>query len=60
MIEINKQLLRPDEAAAFLNISHWTIYRWVREGKLDATKIGNGSLRIFAESIHQLIRKEKL
>ncbi len=41
------QLLRVGEAAKRLNVSRWTIYRWVEEDRLKATKIGKGSLRIF-------------
>ena len=41
------QLLRVGEAAQALNVSCWTIYRWVEEGRLEATKIGKGSLRNF-------------
>lgn len=51
-----KQLLRVDETAALLNVSRWTVYRWVNEGRLVATKIGKGSLRIFSRSVHALIR----
>jgi len=51
-----KQLLRVDETAALLNVSRWTVYRWVDEGRLVGTKIGKGSLRIFSRSVHALIR----
>jgi excisionase family DNA binding protein len=53
---MEKPLVRVDEAAEFLSVSRWTIYRWVEEGKLRGTKIGKGSLRIFHESIQELIR----
>ncbi|MCI0528860.1 MAG: helix-turn-helix domain-containing protein, partial [Nitrospira sp.] len=32
-------------------VSKWTIYRWIKEGRLQATKISRGSLRIFKRSI---------
>lgn len=54
---MKKELLRPDEAAAILSVSKWTIYRWVGEGRLRATKIGSGCLRVFSESIEELIDK---
>lgn len=57
---LGKELLRPGEAATYLNVSRWTIYRWVREGRLKATKIGSGSLRVFSESVRQLVQDEKL
>lgn len=40
---MNKHLLRVDEAATLLSVSRWTIYRWVQEGRLEATKVGKGS-----------------
>ncbi len=51
------KLLRPDEAATLLSVSKWTIYRWVDEGKLKATKLGPGCLRIFSDSITELVEK---
>ena len=50
-----KAFLRVGEAAEFLSVSRWTIYRWVEEGRLRGTKIGKSSLRIFRESIVGLI-----
>ena len=57
---MSKELLRPDEAAFMLNVSRWTIYRWVKEGKLEATKIGRGSLRVFNKSVEHLVREMKV
>lgn len=57
---MEKSLLRVDEAAGLLNVSRWTIYRWVDEGRLCATKIGKGSLRIFQESVQDLIKKNQV
>lgn len=54
-----KEMLRPDEAARLLNVSRWTVYRWVRTGKLQASKIGPSSLRIFRHSIEELIARER-
>jgi len=54
-----KLLLRVDETVALLNISRWTVYRWVEEGRLMGTKIGKGSLRVFARSVHSLIRDNR-
>lgn len=56
---MNKHLLRVDEAAMLLSVSRWTIYRWVQEGRLDATKIGKGSLRIFRTSVAALIEQNR-
>ncbi len=56
---MQQELLRVGEAAKFLNVSRWTIYRWVEEDRLKATKIGKGSLRIFRESIDALIQRNR-
>ncbi|NWF72272.1 MAG: helix-turn-helix domain-containing protein [Nitrospirae bacterium] len=50
-----KRLLRVDEAAKILNISRWTVYRWVEDGRLGGTRLGVGSLRIFSETVSALI-----
>lgn len=57
---MNKKLLRPDEAARMLSVSRWTIYRWVGEGRLEGTRVGPGSLRVFAESVDALIRRNRI
>ena len=57
---MNKELLRVGEAAQALNVSRWTIYRWVDEGRLKATKIGKGSLRIFRESVNTLVQDNSI
>lgn len=54
-----KTLLRVGEAAELLSVSRWTIYRWVEEGRLRGTKIGKGSLRVFRESITDLIKSNE-
>ncbi|MBZ0159965.1 MAG: helix-turn-helix domain-containing protein [bacterium] len=56
---MNKCLLRVDEAAMLLSVSRWTIYRWVQEGRLEATKVGKGSLRIFQISVASLIEQNR-
>ncbi len=60
---MEKRLLRVGEAAEALNVSRWTIYRWIEEGRLEATKIGRGSLRVFGTSVQTLVednRKDRL
>ncbi|GIW54833.1 MAG: hypothetical protein KatS3mg082_1237 [Nitrospiraceae bacterium] len=58
-IAMDKVLLRVTEAAELLRVSRWTIYRWVEEGRLKGTKLGRGSLRIFAESIMALVEQRR-
>lgn len=50
-----KRLLRVDEAAKILNVSRWTVYRWVEAGRLGGTRLGAGSLRIFSHTVTALI-----
>lgn len=57
---IKKELLRPDEAAQLLNVSRWTIYRWVKQGQIEATKIGRSSLRIFRHSLEKVINDKRI
>ena len=56
---MNKQLLQVGEAADVLAVSRWTIYRWVEEGRLEGTKIGRGSLRMFRASLDRLVQNNK-
>ena len=56
---MEKTLVRVGEAAELLSVSRWTIYRWVEEGRLRGTKIGKGSLRIFRQSIVELIESNE-
>ena len=57
---MDKALLRVGEAADFLSVSRWTIYRWLEEGRLHGTKVGKGSLRIFHESIAGLVEQGQI
>lgn len=50
----DKELLRPDEVAEYFSLSVKTIYRWIDEGKLDAIKIGEKTLRIPHEAVKVL------
>ena len=56
---MNTTLLRVGQAAEALNVSRWTIYRWIDEGRLQATKIGKGSLRIFGHSVDTLVESNR-
>jgi len=53
-------LLRIQETAELLKVSKWTIYRWIEEGRLRATKIGRGSLRVFRTSVSGLIEQARV
>ena len=53
-------LLRVQEVASLLRVSKWTIYRWIDEGRLRASKIGRGSLRVFRASVTTLVEENRL
>ncbi|OGW50753.1 MAG: hypothetical protein A2V62_11500 [Nitrospirae bacterium RBG_19FT_COMBO_58_9] len=52
--------MRVNDAAQLLRVSKWTIYRWIEEGRLGATKIGHGSLRVFRESVTALVEANRM
>jgi excisionase family DNA binding protein len=57
--KMDKQLLRVHEAAAVLNVSRWTVYRWVEAGRLEGTRIGKQSLRVTGNSVDRLISENR-
>jgi excisionase family DNA binding protein len=50
-----KELLRPDEVAAYFSVSIRTVYRWVDEGKFKTSKPSYKVLRIFRKSVLNLL-----
>jgi excisionase family DNA binding protein len=49
-----REILTPDQAADYLQVDRETIYRYIRSGKLDASKLGR-SYRIPRQSIELLL-----
>jgi excisionase family DNA binding protein len=54
-----KRFFRPDEAAAILVLSRRTVYRMMRDGRINATKYGGGPWRIPRESLANLLPGER-
>jgi len=52
-----KSLLTAREVAKFFNVSNSSVYRWVDSGKLLACNPSGGCLRIFRESVIDLIKE---
>ncbi len=50
----NKEKLTPQEVADYFRVSKWTIYAWIRRGKLDATNPGGNAVRITKSSVREL------
>ena len=54
----NKRFFRPDEVASILDLSRRTIYRMIRDGRLNGVKWGSGPWRIPRESLAGLFTEE--
>ena len=48
------EIMTPDQAAAFLQVDRETVYRYIRSGKLDASRLGR-SYRIPRQSVELLL-----
>lgn len=54
MNQQTREIMTPDQAADYLQVSRETIYRYIREGKLTASKLGR-SYRISKPSLDLLL-----
>lgn len=54
MRRMAQEILTPDQAAAYLQVDRETVYRYIRSGKLDASRLGR-SYRIPRSSIDLLL-----
>jgi excisionase family DNA binding protein len=54
-----KRFFRPDEAAAILVLSRRTVYRMMRDGRINAIKWDRGPWRIPRESLASLMPGER-
>ncbi|MCC7369286.1 MAG: helix-turn-helix domain-containing protein [Chloroflexi bacterium] len=52
--ERTREILTPDQAAEYLPVDRETVYRYIRTGKLDASRLGR-SYRIPRQSIELLL-----
>jgi excisionase family DNA binding protein len=41
-LEVAREVFTPEQAAAYLQVNRETIYRYIREGKLIASRLGRG------------------
>lgn len=57
MVENN--YYRPQEVADKLNVAIGTVWRWIREGKLEAIKLGPSTYRISPEAFTAFIEARK-
>lgn len=52
---LTKHLYRPDEVARLLSLHRDTIYRWIRENKLDVYRLPGGQIRITKDAIIKIM-----
>lgn len=52
---LKKRFFRPDEVADLLSLSRRTVYRMIRDGRLDGVRLGAGPWRIARESLVNLL-----
>jgi len=58
-IPFENQVFTPDEVAKILKMHAQTVRKWVREGKIKASKIGS-DIRITGKSINEFISKNEI
>ena len=56
--QLHKTLLTPSEASARLNVPLRTIYFWHRTGRIKGVNVNGKCLRIFSESVSELLRSK--
>ena len=57
--EANSNLLTPEQVAGILQVHILTIYGYIREGKLDAIRLGR-SYRITHQDLEQFIESNRI
>jgi excisionase family DNA binding protein len=58
-VEANNNLLTPEQVAGILQVHILTIYGYIREGKLDAIRLGR-SYRITQQDLEQFIESNRI
>jgi len=54
ILEVQREILTPEQAAAYLQVNRETIYRYIRDGKLAASRLGR-NYRIPKASLELLL-----
>ena len=54
-----RQLLTPEKIAEKLNVSIFTVYRWIKAGKLKTIKLTKRNFRIEEKDLNRFIKKHK-
>lgn len=53
---MKKEYITVKEAALELRVHELTIYRWIKEGKLQSVKVGQKNVRIEREELNKIIK----
>ena len=56
----SQKILTPNEAAQELKVSLKTIYRWIYDGKLNASQVGMKTYRIFESELVSFMNRTKV
>ncbi|KJR41913.1 Excisionase/Xis, DNA-binding domain protein [Candidatus Magnetoovum chiemensis] len=55
----NKALFCPKEAAEFLRVSRRTLYDWIQQGRLQASRLSGKTVRIHRDDLTAFLEKTK-
>ena len=58
MLHMDK-LLKPKEVAEILSLSRWTVYQWIRAGRIEAVRLPDGRLRVPARELRKVVRRQR-
>ena len=54
------RILTPEEVAKLMQVSLKTVYRWISDGKLEASQVGHKTYRIFEQDLILFMRKNRV
>ena len=57
--EVAKEYYRPQEVAVMLDVSKTTVWRWIREGKLEAVAFSGNLYRIPQKALEQFVAQKR-
>ena len=60
MMRIQREALTTGEIARLLHVTHVTVYRWVKAGKLKAYRVAGGNFRILKNDFGEFLKTHKL
>lgn len=55
----SERLWRVDELAQFLRVSKQTLFSWISDGKLSATKLPSGAYRVTQAEVDRVLGREQ-